>query len=306
MREIKILVILLLIASCSQRNTSKNETQKNQRIEYVSYKNSIPNLDTTQKGFTKCLDLDFKSLPSAQEAVNKCISSFADKEKDSIYIFYQKAFYNAVNKINDSLESKFSIVLGKISNGENDSMVIKFNQVLDKSGLTLLMTEGSYYVDVQSWYFYDLFKGKISKSLEEYLRLRSIELASPFSEDAMLLVSYEKLYDRVVTWEDFINNYPDFFRKAWAVENFQEYLSVLLTGMDNTPAFNREDGILNPELKSLYEKVINHTDSRESTQIITQYYNLLKENEFKEPNGLNDFMVKYNLYSMKGVQPSLR
>ena len=120
------------------------------------------------------------------------------------------------------------------------------------------------------------------------------------------LISYDDLYNRIVVWEDFINSHQDFFLNKTAVKFFQHYLSVLLTGMDNTPAFSRENGVLNSELKSLYEKVINIADLRESTDIITEYYNLLKANQFKQPKEMNSFLERHDLYSMKAVQPLLR
>lgn len=280
--------------------------QKNLQTEDNSSKISTCNFDSTLKRFNKYLDLDISIIPSAEKEINDCISSFTDKEKDSLYILYQRVFYNAVNKLNDSLESKYSSVLEKNTNDQNDSAVIKFRQLLDKSGLVLQMTEGSYFVDVQSSYFYNLFKGKISKSLDEYLKIRSVEMANTFSEDAMLLISYEELYNRVVIWEDFIKDNQAFFLKKTSVAFYQHYLSVLLTGMDNTPAFSFENGILNFELKSLYEKVIKKADPRESTSIITEYYNLLKANQFKQPKEINDFLEQHDLYSMKAIQPLLR
>jgi hypothetical protein len=267
---------------------------------------SICNFDSTLKRFNKYQDLDINTIPVAEKEINDCINSFADKEKDSLYILYQRVFYTSVNKLNDSLESKYSSVLEKITNEENDSIVVKFKQLLKRSGLVLQMTEGSYFVDVQNTYFYNLFKGKVSKSLDEYLRIRSIEMGTTFSEDAMLLISYDDLYNRIVVWEDFINSHQDFFLNKTAVKFFHHYLSVLLTGMDNTPAFSRENGVLNSELKSLYEKVIIIADLRESTDIITEYYNLLKANQFKQPKELNSFLERYDLYSVKAVQPLLR
>jgi hypothetical protein len=318
MKVIKVILILFLIISCRDRNTKSKEIQKILPIENITDSSislqkensnniiSDCNIDTILKRFSNYQDSDICIIYNAEKEITNCISAFKENEKDSLYIIFQKLFYNARNKFNASLESKYSSVLTKIMNEENDSVVIEFNQLLEHNGLILQMTEGSYFVDAQSSYFYNLFKGKISRGLDDYLRIRSVEIATQFSEDAMLLISYEELYNRVVTWEDFMTNNKDFFLKKNVKVFYNHYFSTLLTGMDNTPAFGGEDGILNPELRNLYEKIIQKNDSSESTRIILNYYNLLKANQFKQPKNLNEFLEQHGLYSMKAVQPILR
>ena len=93
-----------------------------------------------------------------------------------------------------------------------------------------------------------------------------------------------------------MTRYPDFFLKKEVEENQKLYLSTLLTGIENTPVFDYDNQVLLPEIKSLYEAIIAKNENRKSTGIITNYYNLLKENEFKQTETIDKFMKENNLY----------
>jgi hypothetical protein len=76
--------------------------------------------------------------------------------------------------------------------------------------------------------------------------------------------------------------------------------------MDNTPVFDYESQKLLPEVKKLYEKIIAQNDSRKSSKIISDYYGILKTNNFKQPEDIDKFLEEKGLFSMSGIQPDTR
>jgi len=212
----------------------------------------------------------------------------------------------AVTDFNDSLDTKYSTLLHKIINKIADPEINEFKKALDMCGLTLLVSEGDYYVDARYDYFSELFKDRVSPALNDFLQIRRKELKEGFSEDAGLLISFNQLYDRVVTWENFNTKYPDFFDKTDSQFYYKSYLSTLITGLDNSQPFDDKTGELIPELKRLYQKIISRDDSLNSTRVIRDYYGFLKASDFKEPKNLDKFLKVNDLYSMIGVQPETR
>ena len=75
--------------------------------------------------------------------------------------------------------------------------------------------------------------------------------------------------------------------------------------MDNSPVFD-ENNKLDPEAKQLYERVIAQKSSRKSSKIISDYYNLLKANNFHQFKGIDKFLKANGLYSMLSMQPDTR
>ncbi|MDP4207834.1 MAG: hypothetical protein Q8928_03360 [Bacteroidota bacterium] len=320
MEKLKYIVFLFVLVSCKSANKSSvgnldSLAGKGLNYEYIQNKIKESKSKPDQQGcdfknirkqISSYKDLGIVSIPIAENIIKRCISSLDESNKDSVYILFVNLFYNSANPFTESLETKYSGVLKKIEKDINDSETKDFKKCLDVCGLTLLMSEGTYYVDVKYDYFYNLFKGKVSPALDVFLKIRSKEMKQGYSEDAGLLISFEELYDRVTTWEDFNIKYPDFFLNGESESYYISYLSTFLTGMDNSRTFDLDNEKLLPELKKLYEKIIERKDARKSSKIISDYYDLLKNNDFKQPDNLSKFLKDNGLFSMLGVQPETR
>ncbi|MCF8373627.1 MAG: hypothetical protein K9H64_18545 [Bacteroidales bacterium] len=121
-----------------------------------------------------------------------------------------------------------------------------------------------------------------------------------------MLISFDQLADRVVTWENYINKYPTAFNKGEAEYYYQTYLETLLTGMDNTRVFDLEDVYVRPDIRELYKQYIEKNPNRKSTEIIDNYYKFIEKHDFRYNDSIDLFLKNYNLSSMLGVQPHLR
>jgi len=316
MKWLKYIVLLFVFFSCKNANTNslsnlgylanKGLTTSNIKgSENKSYQQSCDYI-TIKKEILSYKNLGIASIPIIENIIKRCIGSLNESDRDSLFILFNDAFYNAANSLTDSLGSKHFGVLKKLEKNVNDSETKDFKKRIDICGLSLLTTEGIFYVDAKSDYFYDLFKGEISPALDEFLKIRSKEMKQGYSEDAGLLISFADLYKHVIIWEDFRIKYPDFFLNGEAQEYYDTYLSTFLTGMDNTRTFDLETQKLLPEMKKLYEKIIARNESRKSTTIISDYYELLNTKGFQEPDDISKFLKSKGLYSMLGVQPDTR
>ena len=150
------------------------------------------------------------------------------------------------------------------------------------------------------------FKNRVSPDAKEYLAKRKDELKEGYSEDAGLLISFDALYDRIKRWENYQNHFPESHHTVEANYYYTSYLEMLITGMDNSRVFDLETNILLPEVKLLYEKIMNDNPESTTTKIITAYYSFLEHHNFTENDEIQDFLKENNLSTMLGIQPHLR
>ncbi len=268
-----------------------------QKGDYSSFKKYLDNLDTNK----------VESIAYAMDYINTCILASDTMSGDSCLLCFHRLFYEVVNNIEDSIMTKYSIVADSILMNAKTKEVNVFSDNMAQCGAGVFASEGGVYLDLLSNYENDNFKNRVTKDVQVYLTLREKELKEGFSEDAGLLISFDELYQRVKELEGFMNKYPKSTWVADAQYSYNEYLSTLLTGMDNSPVFDMETHVLKPEMKKLFQKIIKDDPGGKTTKIVTDFYNLLVKNNFKEDGDAEDKLLKQDsLITMQGVQPSLR
>lgn len=315
MRLLKYIFFLLIFISC--KHGSKQTVTSFKTLNYIKIQEVIQesqtkclqdscDLKSIQRQFFAYKDYGIVSIPIAEKIIRHCITSLNVSDKEAVYRLFISLIDKAVNEFNDSFEENYASLIEKLNSDVNDIEVRDFKKCLNLCGLSLLNSEGMYYVDAKYNYVYNLFKKEASPALREFLAIRSEELRQGFSDDAALLISFEDLYLRVISWEDFMKKYPDFFLKDHAKNYYEGYLSTLLSGMDNSRVFDYEDDKLLPEIKALYERIIAKNEDRKSTKIITAYYEYLKTIDFKYNESIEKYLKDNELFNMLGVQPDTR
>ena len=302
-------LIAILILSCKSKKENKTPDcfSPEMQINYDFIKNEIENY---KAGF-KTTDCDIKTIKMHfntnhfkgimaialnEIVIRNCIKELSSKDKEKAFSMFKEEMLSVIELLNGQLYNDYEKLYQKLEIGKADNEVKSFKKSLEICGMELATSEGTFYVDETYYYLYKLFKNKVSPQLDEFLSMRSMELRQGYSDDAVLTISYDELYDRIINWEDFQIKNPDFFLKQEVEDNLKLYLSTMLTGIDNTPVFDYDTQILLPEIKNIYEKVIAKNDNRKSTEIITKYYNLLKEKEFKQNDDIDRFMKENKLY----------
>ena len=95
-------------------------------------------------------------------------------------------------------------------------------------------------------YYYNIFKDYVTDDYREYLEITYKENEEPYYTDGSILVPYDKIADRLLTWENFLKKYPNSNLAEIANEKCNIYRRVYILGSDNTPT--REGGWENNEL----------------------------------------------------------
>lgn len=289
---------------------SENLMQKNSvRDNVLQNHQKLIGVSGDLKSFTsligKLSDYQISSIAIALDYVRTCIPP-GKPEQDLIFQeFYIKS--NMVARhVSEMMDYKYRSISEQLEQDKNSPELSAFKENLKEGGFELFSTEGMYFTDVAYDLYYRNFMDRVSASMKEYIVLRKDEIREGFSEDAGMLISFESLYGRVKSWEHFLNTYPDALFKEEANYLYHMYLSTLLTGMDNTPAFEYPNNTLLPELKALYEKIIREGDGSGTSRIISDYYTLLEQHSFQDNDDIKAFLEKNELASMQAVQPMLR
>ena len=95
-------------------------------------------------------------------------------------------------------------------------------------------------------YYYNIFKDYVTDDYREYLEITYKENEEPYYTDGSILVPYDKIADRLLTWENFLKKYPNSNLAEIANEKCNIYRRVYILGSDNAPT--REGGWENNEL----------------------------------------------------------
>ncbi len=95
-------------------------------------------------------------------------------------------------------------------------------------------------------YYYNIFKDYVTDDYREYLEITSKENEELYYTDGSLLVSYNKIADGLLTWENFLKKYPNSDLAEKANEECNTYRRIYILGSYNSPT--REGGWENSEL----------------------------------------------------------
>ncbi|EUB34270.1 tetratricopeptide repeat protein [Fusobacterium animalis] len=95
-------------------------------------------------------------------------------------------------------------------------------------------------------YYYNIFKDYVTDDYREYLEITSKENEELYYTDGSILVSYNKIADGLLTWENFLKKYPNSDLAEKANEECNTYRRIYILGSYNSPT--REGGWENSEL----------------------------------------------------------
>ena len=159
------------------------------------------------------------------------------------------------------------------------------NNYLKDYDLELIdMGEGNAMIAQVPNFYYDIFKDYVTDDYRDYLALVTKEYAEPYFGIEEILVSHEKIADRLLAWEDFQKKYPnsDFLAEADIEANV--YRRAYILGAYNL--HTREGGSENSELYYIPDNILkefNRFIEANPDSPTVEYINFYLEN-YKNPN----------------------
>lgn len=170
----------------------------------------------------------------------------------------------------------------------------KINKALSLTGIMVILTEGSAYLEPNIRFLLESFKPYLSETMQSFLKLRIIDTENPAAKDAAIVIPFNELAERIVSWEKFIIQNPEFVSIDEAKEIYNNYIYFYLTGLDNTSIYSYENKTLKEEVKQNYMEFIEKYPETKSGAIVKEYLKILERSNFKEGSKADKFLKENN------------
>lgn len=289
------LFVIVTIVSCKKEIDLQSKDKKTTEISYSEVTEDTTTTGTKATPFQK-LDLAIWSMGNLEEYIQDKLSKATTKTQgNEIYEEYRENIESRIETINE-LEGDFLANYANYYEHENDRYVFpdsiqKRVDLLKGTDLELWeVGEGYAEIRFKPYHYYSMFKGKVTDDYEYYLRTEAKENTVLYSADAGLLISFEDLGTRVLSWEKFITDYPKSALLERAVKKYQEYGYIYLMGLENTTTFDYENGSLEDDSKKEFKRFIAKNPNSNFAQIIKRLLAKVKENASYEE--LEEFTQK--------------
>ena len=183
-----------------------------------------------------------------KKSIIERLKTSSKEEADKIYNEYLETNQLILENINEEYSELLSNIYNKDSKyyfTENDFKIA--NQFLNNYDLKIFnLTEEDTEIREVPNFYYDIFKDYVTDDYREYLEITSKENEELYYTDGSILVSYDKIADGLLTWENFLKKYPNSDLAEKANEECNIYRRIYILGSYDSPT--REGGWENSEL----------------------------------------------------------
>ncbi|CAM3614076.1 hypothetical protein [Flavobacterium chungbukense] len=232
MRKLITLIVITILASACKK--SENNTVSNNAVTKTDSTSANHSATAIKSDSGALLDLFTKRK---DEIILK-LKSISAEEANALYEKYHEENGYLLHQID---EKEDRLLQNFYSEKDADKKEIKLlNDKLVKHQLQFdELGEGIVEITTKPDFYYSIFKNYVTPDYKEYLLLQSEENKQPYSADAGLIISFKDLGDRVVSWEIFMNKYPNSTLMKSVKDEYKMYQLDYLIGEDNTPTYER-------------------------------------------------------------------
>lgn len=294
-------ISLFLLSSCFPGQSNKNSAGITTGIDSVRLSHfKVPDNVTFS---TVLEDLDKRDPQNIDKAITLFSNTIADSlSRDSMLVSLNE-YMTAV--MQNYFEAK---IMGDheltelFRNGEEQEEAQKRVRMLASHGIRLAFRDGEFYLEPDLEFIYGRLKDVISAGSTDYL-LTKISLGKTMKNEHDKPVSVpDSLARHIVAWEDFMDRNPGFLLTDDIQILYMDAFSTYLSGTDQAPLFDPSTKLLNPSYQASYLRYLETNPGRESTKIISSFYDLLTSKEYKYDEAVDTFLTEINFIPSQ-VQP---
>lgn len=290
MRYILLLSIIGFFYSCDFSQSKSSQGRSNAEGDSIVDLEKIKMLKLTNvSDYHKTLDkLDKGDLASVDAAITLFKNSTIDSlSRDSMFVVFNDFFNGVAGNYLENNEN----VSSQLENSPSKEAIDKLRSTLNSYGISLNSSEGTYFLETQTEYLLQNFGSGLSPAYREYLTIQSKEQKARFAEDGTILIPIDSLTSRIVSWETFMEKYPDFIAIKMAQDQYAQYIGAYLSGMDNSRIFDPATNRLNDNSKASFEAFVQNNPGLKSTEVVKAYLDLLQTTNFNYTDKVDSFLL---------------
>jgi len=263
-------IILLTLSFLLLTNCNKNEN-KNPKIKFS---------DDTYKLFEEFTenkkDIIKKLKTLNKDEANKLYEQYVENNNDILGQIEEATTEFLDSIYYSSAEEQFT------EKDWNDT-----NKILNKYDLELWdIGEGMVTIRELPHLYYDVFKDYVTDDYKEYLKIWAKDDEELYQADAGLAISFEELGERIITWENFLNKYPNSTLKSKVTALLNSYREDYILGMDNTPTidggYDNVPITIYEEAKKEYDRFMKKYPNSPTVELIKYFIENYKNDNIYE------------------------
>ena len=286
-------IIFFTLSFLLLTNCNKEEKKFEEKIEVASIE--------TEKDTLNAIVIENKKIKFSDESL-KLLKKFANNKievieklktlnKDEAVEVYER--YIEDNKdILYKIELESEKLLDGIYHGTVEEQFTEkdwndTNKILNKYDLELWdIGEGIVIIRELPHLYYDVFKDYVTDDYKEYLKIWAKDDEELYQADAGLMISFEELGERIITWENFLNKFPNSTLKQRVNDLLNSYREDYILGMDNTPTIDGGyDNIpitIDEDVKKEYDRFIKKYPNSPTVELIKYFIENYKNENIYE------------------------
>lgn len=287
-----LIFLLTLVLSCNE-TTGNKQSPENASVDSLENLNNQTNEENSNSKLIEyknfILQLDSFDASSSTMAAKKFIKIFTGQNVvlcDSAFVIFNR-FYESLDKnLNEKHQkdtTNYDPLVYVYQKGKEriiPKKLTNYNKKLKDNGFEVAMDEGITFIlqdrDFISTNFYSL----ISNSMREYLIQLNKENKEGFATDGGLTISPTKLAKRIIWFENFMRTNPYFIFGSQCLATKTSYISILLSGIDNTPLYGDfETKTLSQNYAESYEYLLSNYPNSQVSKIVQPYFLALKQKQ---------------------------
>ncbi|MFA5576227.1 MAG: hypothetical protein WC983_03005 [Tissierellaceae bacterium] len=279
-----VFVLILSLIGCKKKNTDIEETKRETPDLIREESKDEKARDRLMAEFAELMDN--KSLDLLVEFADSNIGNFSSIEADEILLGLQEILEENIAR--GAIFKDYRGELMEIAGGEMFFPRDRIGDIGDqklradierafKNKYKLINMEGQFYpvVDYEELRAYDDY---VSSQVRDYIDIRASMSNEPMAVDAALIISYDKLADRILQLEDYLKDYPQGKKYEEILGFYEDWLWVYLNGLPNTPIEDQDTKIVYKDVYESYKRIGNTKDSATGL-IVSKYIDRIGENK---------------------------
>lgn len=149
-----------------------------------------------------------------------------------------------------------------------------------EDGFKIETAEG-FYFPVIDYSFYKQFSSYATSDMKDYIDIMAIESDNIFAKDAVLIISWEEVISRTLSYEKFLGQYPESKKAQDMKVLYERYEFITMHGLNNTPLFDYESKTMDEKAKDAFALALAQSIDSKYLKKLGEFMGIVEKSDYK-------------------------